>query len=198
MPYNTLIPRPTDLLSTSQSDIQNNFLQANTSFGIDHYTFDSLPANNGKHNLVTTPLIVGSAHPATSVNEPKMYAMQDSAPLGVLNYSRGGNNAPPTPLTSLHSPTAPITLANNSVTNVLDASGLTLVFALLTAISTSTTGTSLAYILIWNGTSWRQIDLGSSSGLSLATSVNTIQIKNTSGGSLNDIFWTLDLFRINK
>ena len=198
MAYDPNIPLPTDLLSVSQNDIKNNFTQANTSFGIDHYPFDDGTANNGKHNQVTTPLIVGSTHPATAVNEPKFYAMQDSASLGVLQYSRGGSNVPPSPLTRLHSPTAPISLANNATTNVIDATGLNLLFGILISRDTTASGTSTGAIVIWNGAAWSAVDLNSSSNIDVVAAGSILQLKNVSGGALSNVFWSLEIFRINK
>jgi len=46
------IPLPTDVLSVSQQDIRGNFSQANTSFGVDHYAFNDITAQNGIHKQV--------------------------------------------------------------------------------------------------------------------------------------------------
>jgi len=48
MSYNASIPQATDLISQSQSQIQTNFSQANTAFGIDH---TAPPIVTGKLNL---------------------------------------------------------------------------------------------------------------------------------------------------
>jgi hypothetical protein len=49
MVYKPNIPLPTDNLSVSQNDLLQNFTSANTSFSIDHYSFDDLTTNNGRH-----------------------------------------------------------------------------------------------------------------------------------------------------
>ena len=109
MPY--VLNRPTagELQSVSQSLIQGNFNAANTSFNVEHYAFADVTANNGFHNTVTQPQIIGAAHPTTTTN-PIIYAMQDSANIGILQYSRGPVfNAyvpAPTPITELHSNSA--------------------------------------------------------------------------------------------
>jgi hypothetical protein len=52
MPYQPLIPQPTDRISVSQNDILTNFTELNTQFAIDHIAFDAV-SNNGKHNKVS-------------------------------------------------------------------------------------------------------------------------------------------------
>jgi len=71
MAYNANIPNPGDLLSVSQGDIKNNFLQANTSFGINHYPFDDGTANNGKHKKVSLPV---TSDPANVLGEGIAYS----------------------------------------------------------------------------------------------------------------------------
>lgn len=62
MVYKPNIPLPGDNLSVSQGDLKNNFGDANTSFGKNHYPFDDLTLNNGKHKFVDMP--VSAAIPA--------------------------------------------------------------------------------------------------------------------------------------
>ena len=57
MTYLPTIPQPTDLLSTSQGNIQTNFSQANTIFGINHYPFDNVTVDKGKHTFIQFPAI---------------------------------------------------------------------------------------------------------------------------------------------
>lgn len=52
MTFNANIPQPGDFISASQSEIQTNFSQSNTAFGIDHTAFDVV-SNQGKHKQVT-------------------------------------------------------------------------------------------------------------------------------------------------
>lgn len=69
MSYNANIPQPNDLLSKSQADIKNNFLSANTSFGVNHTAFD-VAVNAGKHKFVEMPI---QALPGTLANEGSLY-----------------------------------------------------------------------------------------------------------------------------
>ena len=50
--YNPNIPQSTDFLSDSQQDIQSNFQQLDTSFGLNHFPFSNVTANNGKHSYI--------------------------------------------------------------------------------------------------------------------------------------------------
>ena len=123
--FKNSIPQPTDNLSDSQADLLGNMQQLDTSFGVDHYAFSDLTANNGKHNKITTPLIVGGVHPTTSASELKFYAMQDLAAIGLLQYSRGVSDAPPSPVTYVQSPSVATVIPNNSSVTIIDLNGIT-------------------------------------------------------------------------
>lgn len=56
MAYQTTKPAPSDDLDVSVTDIQQNFLTANTVMDINHYPFDNLTANKGKHKFVDMPV----------------------------------------------------------------------------------------------------------------------------------------------
>jgi hypothetical protein len=197
-------PTAAELLSTSQGLIRDNFNSSDDSFGVDHYKFSDTTANNGFHNKVTTPLISGSAHPATTTNTI-FYAMQDSSNLGNLQYSRGASNAVPSPLTKIHSPTAPISLANNATTNVMDFTGITFAIGTVYAVNTSNSTTNankigvfhfLWHLLTTGPTPFFDIQDVGSSTLTGTFTGSILQVKNTSGGSFNNIFWTMELQRI--
>lgn len=197
MTYNPSIPNAGDFISISQGQIFNNFAKANSSFGTDHYAFSDLTANNGFHNQMTTPLIVGGVHPTTVAAIPKMYAMQDTVHLGVLNYSRGPSNAVPTPITSLHSTVAALVLAPGGTTNVLDFTGLARAFCIFCATDTGTASSSIIYYIVWSGTAFTIINLSSNNSF-LAPQVagNILQLKNITGiVTLNNVYWTLELLR---
>jgi len=131
--FQDTIPKPNDDLSVSQGDLLLNNQSINISFGVDHYPFTDLTANDGKHNKVTTPVIFPNAYPATAAAEPVLFAFAETQagstlPIGVLQYSRGPSNAVPTPLTTLQSP-SPFSvlpkkgLVNGSI-NLVDFTGL--------------------------------------------------------------------------
>lgn len=56
-------PAANDLLSNSQGDIQGNFLTANTVIAINHFPFDDVSTNSGKHKFVTMPLFSATVFP---------------------------------------------------------------------------------------------------------------------------------------
>lgn len=195
--FNPNIPQPTDDLSVSQGQILQNFQKSNSSFGIDHYTFSDATINNGFHNQVTTPLIIGGVHP-TTVSSPILYAMQDTANVGVIQYSRGPNNAVPTPLTHLQSPVTGLVLATNGTTNVLDFTGLTKGFCTLYAADTPGISNYFYDLIYWSGTQFAISVLASNSiiqRIKAQASGNILQIINT-GSPLSNIYWTLVMDRI--
>ncbi len=73
MPYDPNIPASTDILSDSQSDIQQNFNLANEFFGTDHVDFVA-SSDNGKHNHSTYPEQGSDA--TTLDNENAIYAKE--------------------------------------------------------------------------------------------------------------------------
>lgn len=69
MAYNANIPQPTDQLSTSQSDILNNFQALKTLIDVNHVDFAN--ANQGKHSFIEFP--VQSPVPMTAAGEVGLY-----------------------------------------------------------------------------------------------------------------------------
>lgn len=197
MAYNANIPNPGDLLSVSQGDIKNNFSQANTSFGIDHYAFDNTSPNNGFHNKVTTPVYIASPPtglPPVTIGNPTLYGFQQTTNLGAIQYSRGPNNAIPTPITRKYSQATAITLSNNSTTDVFDFTSLTRAMVQLFAANFSGSGPILNILVVWTGTGF--IYQTSTSTLSATNTGNILQLKNVSGGSLSQIYWTVEFLRL--
>jgi hypothetical protein len=203
MPYNPAIPQPADFLNiTSQPGLLANFGQLNVSFGVDHYPFSDLTANNGFHNQVTTPIRVGGK-PLPTTN-PILFAFQDSANIGTLQYSAGTNiggpspdNNVPTPLTSLQSPAAPIILANGATSNILDFTGLPRAYAVATGynLDPAFTKGGVAYVA-WTGTTFLIQNVFAGGTITFQSAVNVLQIKNTSTGPFNQLFWTLQFLRL--
>jgi len=187
--YNPNIPQANDDLSDSQGQILQNFNKADSSFGTDHYRFSDLTVNNGFHNRMTTPAFVDSPPtglpPVTIANIPIMYAYQDSANVGVINYSRGPLNAVPTPLTHLQSTSAAIVLAPAATTNILDFTGLSRATCMIYAFDAVATAPGLGRVravasVFWSGTFFI-IDLivGSTSILTVQASGNILQLRNS-------------------
>ncbi len=122
------VPQPGDDLQFSQPELLSNNQGLDTVFGVDHYKFSDATVNKGFHNQVTQPAYVASPPtglpPATTTN-PILYSFQQTAPMGVLQYSRGPSNAAPSPVTSLQSPIGGITLlASPGTISIMDFTGV--------------------------------------------------------------------------
>lgn len=204
MSYNNAIPQPTDFIADSQVQILNNFSSADTSFGVDHYAFSDTTGDSGKHDQVTTPLIVGSAHPSTAASEPKFYGMQDSANLGVIQYSRGPSDAVPTPLTKLQSPAAGFNLAASATSNILDFTGLpnALLQTFIVATRTSSGNRQLQIAFVrWESTGTlftinQVLKTDTATGAVAFNTGNILQVKNNGTTERSNIFWTVEFLRI--
>lgn len=198
MSYIPGIPLPGDLLSDSQNDIKNNFTAANASFGVDHYAFDNGTVNNGFHDKVTTPPIVGGVDPTTAAGYCKLYALEKSANLGLLQFSRPPSNGTPTPITFLQSSTTAISLADNATTNVLDATGLTLLHGVLWCMNVVSTRRQRASQVYWDGAAWFIFNdfTDTSTSLTFGSSGSTLFVKNNASGAGMSIYWTLQIFKV--
>lgn len=200
--YQPGIPTGTVNLDVDYLSIQGNFQQANVVYGTDHYPFDNATPNQGFHNVVTTPPVVNNPPdglpPATGAGILKIYAYQQYGALGPLHYSRGPNNAVPTALTKLNSSSSPIVLAPAATTNVLDFTGMT--FGICTIYATDLTSPTTAKIqalVIWNGSSISINVLTSGVNLLVAQAAgNILQLRNNGGVALNNVYWTLEVIRI--
>jgi hypothetical protein len=202
--FNPNIPAPTDRLSVSQGQIQQNFSKSDTSFGTDHYKFSDATVNNGKHNLVTTPAVINSPPdglpPATAANEPRFYAYEEpTSNLGVIQYSRGPNNAVPTPLTSRQSASTATVINAASFITVFDFTNLTRAFCTLYVIGTGTLANQKKVTsILWNGSAFAVDTLVGATGSSLTvvSSGSTIRINNPTGAGIS-VYWTLELHRVS-
>lgn len=74
MPYQQLIPRPTDQLNNSQADIQGNFLEIYNWVAVNHGQFDTPFA--GKHFEATFP--ENGAPTNTLIDEANVYSQQSA------------------------------------------------------------------------------------------------------------------------
>lgn len=94
MAYNQNIPGANDLLSQSQSEIQENFSQIKTVIDINHITFGD--ANQGKHLYLQLP---EHAAPTTAVNEGGLYANVGTTSTVTELFFRRENNGELIPMT---------------------------------------------------------------------------------------------------
>ena len=198
------IPQPGDNLDFSQGQLLSNNQGLDTVFGIDHYKFSDATANKGFHNQVTTVAFAGGGDPITPAATCRLYARQLTAPVGLLQFSRGPSNAVPTPVTSLHSPAAPLTILPSTTTNIVDFAGLTTVYAKLFAYNANSASIqTMEYDVFFTSTAANTFTfvqvIANSTSLNLApTNSGTIlQLRNNSGSTTySNIFWTLEFVRI--
>lgn len=191
-------PISTDNLNVSAPQIRGNFTQANTSFGMNHYAFNDQTANNGKHSVIQTPL-QGSV-PSTVSSEPAIYAYQDSANIGVINYSRGPSDAVPSPITVLQSPVTPITLTGISNTTVMNFSGLARAMCSLYAFANGlgSLNTAMYANVYWDGTTVAIINnTAAFPALSIKSSGSQLIISNSDGEDIFEVFWSLQMLRLS-
>jgi hypothetical protein len=74
--YNPLAPNGKIKLSLDYKNLQNNFSQADTTFGLNHYQFSNQTANNGKHKFVE---MVAQAKPTILAGEGALYTKTASS-----------------------------------------------------------------------------------------------------------------------
>jgi len=198
--YQPGIPTGTVDLDVDYLNIQGNFTQANVVYGTDHYPFNNATSNQGFHNLVTTPPVVNSPPdglPPTTTANPKIYAYQQYPSMGVLHYSRGPTNAVPTALTSIHSSSTPISLIAGATTNVLDFTGFSFAICRIIAMNdvAAANKSQLEQNIYWSQNVFSgflaQINL-----LKATNSGNILQIQNNTAGTLSNVYWTLQIIRI--
>jgi hypothetical protein len=99
MPYTPDTPLPTDYLNTiSQPIFRQNFNQLNISFGIDHYPFSDLTANNGYHKQVSlTNLATPVSLPVGTNVKGIFYTNIDNNNINQAFFYNGTNNFQITP-----------------------------------------------------------------------------------------------------
>lgn len=199
MTFNPNIPQPGDDLSDSQGDLLQNMGALDTSFGQNHYNFSDLTANNGKHKVIQTPN--QGSHPATAAAEPAIYGMQDSANVGVIDYSRGPSSAVPSPITFLQSPATAIAVGPNSNTNVLDVTGLARGIFVLYAFASGQIASQIVAqsTIFWDGTTIRAFTVlaPAAPNLTIQVTGSIIQIRNGNSVQTWQIFWTLQCLRLS-
>ena len=210
MTFTLNIPGAGDTLVASQQPIQNNFNSSDTTFGLEHYAFSDTSANNGLHNTVTTPIINNGpppVHPTTTAN-PIFYCMQDSANVGLLQYSRGPNDAAPTPVTNINSGSTPIILASSASTLILDFAGLFQAIGTLYVMNydpASASSNTLTVIeFMWNGNVptfkfITRFPTGFIPFTPTVASTTKLRVVNTTipAITLSNVFWTLKFQRFN-
>ncbi len=193
------IPQANDDLSDSQPQILNNFTKADSSFGIDHYAFSDATANNGFHKQITNPV---SALEPTTTTDPILYSLQQTVPIGVIQYSKGPSNVIATPITSLHSSSVVFSLASSASIDIFDFTGLARAFATFRVYGlVPTLPGGIVCNVMWDGTVVNiqliQTVIGASCRLSASVAGNKLRLTNTNPSqTYTNIFWTLELQRL--
>ena len=187
-------PQASDDLSVSQPKLLDNTNYADDYFGVDHYAF-SAGSNNGLHNTVTQPLIVGGVHPNTTTY-PIIYSMQDSSNLGLLQYSRGPNSAAPSPITYLQSSSTPFSLGAGQSQNILNLSGINFLMGTFSA-SGIRDGFNIMTQQGFYYDNTPHFAVSNSPPLSIVYSGGNLKIYNTAGNVTN-IKWSIQFSRVNS
>lgn len=198
MVFKANIPQPNDNLSDSQGDLLGNMQQLDNTYGVDHYKFSDPTANNGFHNTVTTPLIIGSTDPTTAVGINKLYSLT-AGNIGLIQFSRGENNASPTPITNKMSSQTPTTLpATPGSILILDFTGLALAFGTLFLVNQGGPLIMTADIA-WGSTIGGVININRTPGFNVTPSFsgNSLIVTNNTGGAFASVYWALKLYRVN-
>lgn len=195
--YQPGIPTGTVQLDEDYLNIQHNFTQLDTSFGIDHYKFSDQTANNGFHNTVTTPLIVGSAHPITAANVPKFYSMKDGTNGQTIQYSRLGGNAVPSPVTYIQSQLVPINIPALSSINIYDFTGINSAIANLYVMCTGSFNDNNNFnnLVFWNGAAFL-FNPAPGVGFFIGNAGNILTLNTGVANPRNGVSWTLQILRI--
>jgi hypothetical protein len=200
------VPLGTQKQNVSAPQIRNNFAQANDSFGVDHYNFADETVNNGFHNKVTTPGYISSpptvpVAPPVTVANPIFYGFQplDNAGvpttnLGLLQYSRGPNNAVPTPVTSLQSPVAGQSLAANTPDPIFDFDGISHAIATFYAVGNNGVDRTVEYLINWTGAVLIVLPIPVGGGLTATAAGTVLQLSSTAPAT--NVYWTLRFHRI--
>jgi hypothetical protein len=192
--YQPGIPTGLVNLDVDYQNIQDNFQQLDTTFAVDHYAYSDPSSSNGFHNKVTTPGFSTGSAPVTGLF-PVFYGFQQYSAIGLIQYSRGINNALPTPLTTLNG--GPISLATTATTNIIDFAGMTRVMCILSAFNDTNTSTKNpvnAFIAFSQNTF--NVTTGTAGNLAAASSGTILQLKNNTPGTLGAVYWNLQFLRI--
>jgi len=196
MVFNKDIPQPNDQLSASQPTLLSNNLDLDTSFGVDHYAFSDATSNNGKHREVTSPNI---AIPTTTV-DPKIYGYEKTTILGTMQFSRGINNAVPTPITAINSTEAVadrVFLAGDTKP-ILDCTGMsrTIMTIKIDSIEPDSPLISALYSATFsNGVLSPPKPLSPITSLRIEAAGNVLQARNNTS-NLSHVYWTIQFLRL--
>ncbi len=195
--YDPLVPTGFVDLDTDYANLQNNFQELDNVYGIDHVKY-SVITNTGFHNKVTTPDQVTA--PVTVTN-PVFYALQLNTAVGLLQFSRGANNAPPTPLTKLYSSDTGFSITSAMDVSVLDLTGFSLAIIRANVVGTYNTIGSAPGLneaeVYWDGTTLLVQNINNTFNRIFWVDVgNVLTLRWTGAGGATNVFWALEIVRI--
>lgn len=202
MTYNPNVPEATEKLSVSQGNLKTNSTAANTSFGIDHYPFDDLTANNGHHKTIHQP--DQSSLPAIG-STAQITGYEKNSNLGTLSW--GQSTIPGTGSSSIipfNSSSSPISLAAGATTDIIDVTGLTIFYAQVFAVDIKNFLSGnlqfANYIISYDGATLNLRNLSVVTPVSILSVIETgakFQLKNAPSATitLSNVFWTMNIYR---
>jgi hypothetical protein len=192
------VPQPTDILSDSQADLENNNNAIDSSFGVDHYAASNLSANNGKHQVLQMP--VQTPQPVTTV-DPMFYSFQQPAGnAGILQYMCQAGGLVQSPITPIQSSAAGISIASSGTVTIFNFSSMPYCFGYFNGMGILSTSpasivSSQGYFY-WSG-SQGLVRNSAPVSMPLSFSGNLLIITALTGAfSVSSFSWTLGFNRI--
>lgn len=200
------IPTAGQDLSFSQGQLLSNNSGLDTVFGMDHYKFSDATANKGLHNTVTTPLYeqipttgTPSVTPPVTTTNAILYAFQNTANIGPLQYSAPPSAGVPTPITMLQAPTA-ISMTQGNDYPVLDFTGVNIANAVLYIFDSSNpkaVNHQVAYISYNSGYFSMNFVFAAAGTFFPVTAGNILSIRYITFKPAPTVYWTLQFFRLS-
>lgn len=188
------IPQPSDNLDFSQGQLLANNQSLDSVFGIDHTLFSDATVNKGFHNKVTS--IPQSSVPTTTTN-PVFYGYQQTSGTGVLQFTKGPNDAAPTALTCIQSQPTGIPLGPSNTAQVMDFTGLNFALITLYAFNNQNPGFATLYAeLVWTSLVNQFFNITTSSfGLHWTFVGNNLKVVNITLNPMTSVYFAM---RINR
>ena len=190
MTFNPNIPQPNDELSASQPVLLSNNTELDNAFEVDHYKFSDATTNKGKHREITTP----NEPIPTTTTDPKICGHAVSSAIETLQFSKGINDAVPTPLTSKIGFIS--SLAPAATVNLQDFTGVTTCLFRVTVMASTFTGPVLFSGAIFSSAFTARTKTYPITDLvwSLPVSGNILQLQSVTAQS--NVYWTIEFLRI--
>jgi hypothetical protein len=198
MPVKLNRPIASEFLSDSQPVLLSNNNDMDSSFGTDHVAASNTGTDNGRHAVIQS--VEQASHPSTTTQN-KTYAVPALEAIPPLVYTRGINDAVPSPLTKLQSTAALISLNNGVFTTILDFANITYAYGVVYVSSLNPSGLPRFSAYVFNFISgatgvYPFIFISSNFSLQVLFSGSELRVLNGTGATWTDIAWTLEFQRI--